>query len=100
MGKPNVRKYSSAEMQQDADALADAVLEIGGVVCQSYPDFWFPEGKAGSAGDWDDLRHAKKLCGECPLQQMCLDYALKHHEEYGIWGGTTPGERKKVWEKW
>jgi WhiB family redox-sensing transcriptional regulator len=39
-------------------------------------------------------REAKLVCAECPYQLRCLEYALKHPEERGIWGGTTERERK------
>lgn len=34
-----------------------------------------------------------ELCSSCPVQEECLDYALKA-EPYGIWGGTTESERE------
>lgn len=36
---------------------------------------------------------AKAICGECPIVQDCLRYAVDH-EDHGIWGGLTAGERK------
>ena len=32
----------------------------------------------------------------CPLALACLTTALHNKEEYGIWGGATPNERKKL----
>lgn len=37
-------------------------------------------------------RVAKSLCARCPVRRDCLEYGL--HDEYGIWGGTKPPERK------
>lgn len=57
----------------------------------------------------DELRAERKkraaeaaiaLCQTCPFydaddrKNICLNYALKHHESQGIWGGKTPKERK------
>ena len=40
---------------------------------------------------------AKRVCRRCPLQAACLRYALDNGEmTYGIWGGTTPNERKAL----
>lgn len=36
----------------------------------------------------------KTLCGGCPVNEKCLDFALKNEIKYGIWGGKTPQERK------
>jgi len=35
-------------------------------------------------------------CGTCPVQQQCLDFALKTRQEFGIWGGTTEDERRTL----
>ena len=37
-------------------------------------------------------RVAKALCARCPVREDCLRAGLK--EEYGIWGGSMPWERK------
>lgn len=42
----------------------------------------------------EDILIAKKICGECPIQELCRDWASKT-QEYGVWGGLTPLERKK-----
>jgi hypothetical protein len=51
--------------------------------------------------DYDQVRFDSdgvrtKVCGPCPIRQQCLDYAISNREEYGIWGGTLPGERRKI----
>ena len=40
-----------------------------------------------------EIKQAREICVSCPLRAKCLDYAT-FAEEYGIWGGTTAGERK------
>ena len=44
--------------------------------------------------DSDGVR--TKVCGPCPIRQQCLDYAISTREQYGIWGGTLPGERRRI----
>lgn len=41
------------------------------------------------------LAEAKKICSACPLQMMCLEYAIKN-AEIGIWGGTTEQQRSAI----
>ncbi len=36
------------------------------------------------------------LCGSCPVQPICLQEALDSEEEWGVWGGTTPGQRRRL----
>lgn len=38
---------------------------------------------------------AKAICRRCPVQVACLEYALAA-DEWGIWGGTTRDERRKM----
>ena len=39
---------------------------------------------------------ALALCAECPVRTQCLEYALRSRETNGIWGGTTPEERRRI----
>jgi WhiB family redox-sensing transcriptional regulator len=38
-------------------------------------------------------RAAKEICAACPVQEQCLDWAIRTGEPAGIWGGMTPEER-------
>ncbi len=40
------------------------------------------------------ILEAKKICSDCPIKDLCLDWALVTQDS-GIWGGLTPAERKK-----
>ena len=39
---------------------------------------------------------AKAICAMCPVQKMCLEYALTNNQNQGIWGGMAPRERRKL----
>ena len=39
---------------------------------------------------------AKEVCDRCPIKEQCRQYALDHRERWGMWGGTTPIERRRV----
>jgi WhiB family redox-sensing transcriptional regulator len=56
--------------------------EVGG-------DAWFPD-KGGS------IRAAKKICDACPVQSDCLEYALENDLGFGIWGGTSERQRRRI----
>ena len=53
------------------------------------PDTFFPE-KGGST------REAKRICSGCPVKDECLEYALENDERFGIWGGLSERERRKL----
>ena len=42
------------------------------------------------------LMAAKRLCAQCPVLKVCRDYALANEEEYGVWGGLSEAERKRL----
>jgi WhiB family redox-sensing transcriptional regulator len=46
----------------------------------------------------DTYRDAKKICATCPVQAECLDYAVYHGIDYGLWGGMSPKQRR-VWKR-
>ena len=56
---------------------------------QTDPEAFFPE-KGGST------REAKRICQGCEVRSECLEYALAHDERFGIWGGLSERERRKL----
>ncbi len=56
---------------------------------QTDPEAFFPE-KGGST------REAKKVCVTCDVRSACLDYALSNDERFGIWGGLSERERRRL----
>lgn len=52
-------------------------------------DSFYPE-MGGSTRD------AKKVCAACDVRAKCLEYALANHERFGIWGGLSERERRKL----
>ena len=56
---------------------------------QTDPEAFFPE-KGGST------REAKKVCLTCEVRTECLESALMNDERFGIWGGLSERERRKL----
>jgi WhiB family redox-sensing transcriptional regulator len=56
------------------------------------PELFFPIGTTGAA--FEEIEAAKRVCGTCPVQSECLEFALFSRQEFGIWGGTTEDERR------
>jgi WhiB family transcriptional regulator, redox-sensing transcriptional regulator len=59
------------------------------VCSQTDPEAFYPE-KGGSTKD------AKKVCLGCPVTKECLQWALDHDERYGVWGGLSERERRRL----
>ncbi len=53
------------------------------------PEAFFPQ-KGGST------KEAKRICGVCPVQEECLEYSLENEERFGIWGGMSERERRRL----
>ena len=41
-------------------------------------------------------QEALELCASCPVRRECLEHAIYHGEQYGIWGGTRESERRRM----
>ncbi|HEY5685003.1 MAG TPA: WhiB family transcriptional regulator [Acidimicrobiia bacterium] len=52
-------------------------------------DLFFPERGAST-------RRAKSICGACEVRTDCLEYAIVNGEKFGIWGGMSERERRRV----
>ncbi len=53
------------------------------------PDLFFPERGAST-------REAKEVCRGCEVRIDCLEYALQNGEKFGIWGGMSERERRRI----
>jgi WhiB family redox-sensing transcriptional regulator len=51
---------------------------------------FYPEEPDGSYSE------ARAICALCVVREPCLESALRGHERYGMWGGATPGERRRL----
>jgi WhiB family transcriptional regulator, redox-sensing transcriptional regulator len=53
------------------------------------PDLFFPERGAST-------REAKEVCRGCVVREDCLEFALTNSEKFGIWGGLSERERRRI----
>ena len=44
----------------------------------------------------ESTAEAKTVCASCPVIAQCLDFALANHEKFGIWGGRSERERRRL----
>jgi len=83
LGVPGVRR--------EVDEVEDTALswQTDALCAQTDPEAFFPE-KGGSTRD------AKRICTTCDVRSECLEYALQNDERFGIWGGLSERERRKL----
>lgn len=70
----------------------DSVPDLPDAACNQPgmdPDWWYP-----TRGE--DAYRAKSVCNTCPHQIECLAGALERRETYGIWGGRSENERRRI----
>ena len=53
------------------------------------PSTFFPSDGVG-------VEVARKLCADCAVRDLCLEYALEHRIEHGVWGGCSERERRRI----
>ncbi|MFK0219445.1 WhiB family transcriptional regulator [Streptomyces vinaceus] len=78
------------------EAGAPAVLPgLSAPACRNAdPALFFPA--YGLQLSHTQITAAKELCGSCPVREECLAMAVRSDESDGIWGGTTPLERRRM----
>jgi len=62
---------------------------VDALCAQVDPELFYPEAGAPN-------RDAKAVCAGCGVRAECLAYALAHRERFGVWGGTTERERRRM----
>lgn len=74
---------------RDTDDHNPLSWQADALCAQTDPEAFFPE-KGGSTRD------AKRICASCDVRDRCLSYALQNDERFGIWGGLSERERRKI----
>lgn len=89
----NAAPRTRTPLELTLDDLFGAVVEQEwqeqALCAQTDPEAFFPE-KGGST------REAKRICQACAVRDECLEYALEHDERFGIWGGLSERERRRL----
>lgn len=59
--------------------------------------WWFPDSddQAGTVSP-SHYSAARRICGRCPVSAQCLEHAVTTPEPHGMWGGSTPRERRAM----
>ncbi|MGF1661850.1 MAG: WhiB family transcriptional regulator [Kineosporiaceae bacterium] len=67
----------------------DPLWKDRALCAETDPEAFFPE-KGGST------REAKRVCSVCEVRAECLEFALANDERFGIWGGLSERERRRL----
>lgn len=69
-----------------------AAWRLGAACRNENSELFFPEGSGLRVAEQEGV--AKRICSRCLVRPQCLTWALTAPEADGIWGGTTPSERR------
>ena len=89
-----ITESSAAWYEEPTWATPDAPAEeeawrLNALCAETDPEAFFPE-KGGST------REAKRVCVGCDVRAECLEFALRNDERFGIWGGLSERERRRL----
>ena len=65
---------------------------VEGLCGEVDPELFYPPPNSAAT-------EAKSVCAACGVRELCLTYALENEERFGVWGGLTPRERKRLMKK-
>lgn len=75
----------------EAPARPDWMRDGLGACAEVDPDLWYPDdGGTGATAK------PRRICRGCGFREECLQWALANNEKFGIWGDTTPDERRAL----
>jgi WhiB family redox-sensing transcriptional regulator len=79
---------------QETGAGAGADWRLAAACRRADTELFFPVGTTGPAAR--QVARAKAICAACLVRTPCLDWAMKHYQHHGIWGGTAEQERRAL----
>jgi WhiB family redox-sensing transcriptional regulator len=91
MQRPKGRREEANPMERRGHRfdLGDRTWQVQANCMGVDPDLFFPERGAST-------REAKAVCRGCVVREECLEYALVNGEKFGIWGGLSERERRRI----
>lgn len=82
----------TTELPSDPDVTADSTETLwmaAGACREHHPSVFFPSTGTG-------VLRAQRICRTCPVAGDCLEYALTHSIEHGVWGGVSERGRRRL----
>lgn len=81
---------TSAQKLMELATLSLEWMQRGACHSPDVDDSWFFPTRG------DSLRPAKMVCRDCQVREDCLEYALAIGEKFGVWGGMSERERRRL----
>lgn len=81
---------------RDAFSVLPEWMDDQRVKCKGLTSFFFPNRPSS------EVAKAKAVCNgldgnrACPMRETCIRHAIDNHEPYGVWGGTSERDRRRI----
>lgn len=83
-----IARISELRRDQMTNRSLESWMQFGS--CRDYPPvLFFPS-------DAEGVKTAVEVCGQCPVREVCLEYALVERVEHGVWGGESERRRRRL----
>ena len=79
----------TSPFSEPGDLFASAAFMALGACRGVDPEVFFPE-------QGMSLEPAKRVCADCAVRDECLEFALANRERFGVWGGPSERERRRL----
>jgi WhiB family redox-sensing transcriptional regulator len=86
--EPAVHALPDPQQTPTAD-VTDGSWRLYARCAETDPEAFFP-------GKGESSRSAKRVCAGCTVRAECLEYALTYDVRFGIWGGVSERERRRM----
>lgn len=85
------------------DRMLDIDIDVGQLPKAGPPDHWQERGSCYGVDPEvffppteEDASEALSFCAGCAVKDICLAWAVQNGERYGVWGGTTEQQRRRL----
>ena len=88
--------YTDADtLSADTNDVEPLAWQSDALCPQTDPEAFFPD-RHNVDGYQEAVAAAKRVCAVCDVAAECLAYAMINDEEFGIWGGKSERERRRL----
>lgn len=81
--------HDNAHRTSPLSASDPLAWQTDALCAETDPEAFFPE-------HGESTRDAKRICTSCDVKTQCLEYALENDERFGVWGGLSEHERRRL----
>lgn len=85
---------TTATRRLTTDAATDPNWRASAACAEVDFEMFFPIGDNNASRE--QAADAKRVCSRCPVQEICLKWALENRQDSGVWGGMTEQERYAI----